>query len=60
MSWLDEVKWNEKGLAPVVALEVRSGACHTGRRACFFRRPEKDARGLIESDIGENRAGRLP
>lgn len=25
MSWLDEVKWNEQGLAPVVTLEAGSG-----------------------------------
>ncbi len=26
MSWLDEVKWNEQGLAPVVTLEAGTGA----------------------------------
>lgn len=25
MSWLDEVKWNEQGLAPVVTLEAGTG-----------------------------------
>ncbi len=25
MSWLDEVKWNEQGLAPVVTLEAATG-----------------------------------
>ncbi len=60
MSWLDEVKWNEKGLAPIVAMEARSGACHTGRRTCFFRRLENDAWRLFEPDDDENRTGRLP
>ena len=127
MSWLDEVEWNEKGLAPVVTMEantgellmqawanrealattvaekravywsrsrsriwrkgeesghvqklvgilldcdgdticyqveqVGSGACHTGRRTCFFRKLENDAWRLIESDGDENRAGQLP
>lgn len=25
MTWLDEVKWNEKGLAPVVTVEAETG-----------------------------------
>ncbi len=127
MSWLDEVKWNEKGLAPVVTMEANTGellmqawanrealaatvaekravywsrsrsriwrkgeesghvqnlvgilldcdgdticyqveqigggACHTGRRTCFFRRLENDAWRLLEPDDDENRKGRLP
>ncbi len=127
MSWLDEVKWNEKGLAPVVTMEANTGellmqawanrealaatvaekravywsrsrsriwrkgeesghvqnlvgilldcdgdticyqveqigggACHTGRRTCFFRRLENDAWRLLEPDDDENRTGRRP
>ncbi len=127
MSWLDEVKWNEKGLAPVVTMEANTGellmqawanrealaatvaekravywsrsrsriwrkgeesghiqklagilldcdgdticyqveqtgggACHTGRRTCFFRRLENDAWRLLEPDDDENRTRRLP
>ncbi len=127
MSWLDEVKWNEKGLAPVVTMEANTGellmqawanrealaatvaekravywsrsrsriwrkgeesgdvqnlvgilldcdgdticyqveqlgggACHTGRRTCFFRKLENDAWRLLEPDDEENRTGQLP
>ncbi len=118
MSWLDKVKWDERGLAPVVTVEDGSGellmlawvnrealaaavaegrgvywsrsrariwrkgeesgnvqklvgvfldcdcdticyrvnqsggACHTGRRSCFFRELEQGAWRLTEADIG--------
>jgi phosphoribosyl-AMP cyclohydrolase len=54
------VDCDQDALLARVAVGGDGGACHTGRRSCFYRRVEKTGEGVALAPVADSRDGRVP